>query len=86
MPRVPVVSRTQRVIDVKYKFYDKRDMSVRHDVQRFGDYRMTEKTIMNKIEQLHTDRKVLEVEKISTNKVTYKMPLDEFIKVAEQSI
>lgn len=82
MPRRPTVSRTINAIDVEYKYYDKLDMAVKTDTQRLFDYRMSEKMIIKNIETLYDTRKVLEVVKITTKHVTYRMDMNEFLTKA----
>lgn len=82
MPRRPTVSRTINAIDVEYKYYDKLDMAVKTDTQRLYDYRMSEKMIIKNIETLYGSRKVLEVVKITTKHVTYRMDMNEFLTKA----
>lgn len=82
MPRRPTVSRTINAIDVEYKYYDKLDMAVKTDTQRLFDYRMSEKMIIKNIETLYDNRKVLEVVKITTKHVTYRMDMNEFLTKA----
>lgn len=82
MPRRPTVSRTINAIDVEYKYYDKLDMAVKTDTQRLFDYRMSEKMIIKNIEALYDTRKVLEVVKITTKHVTYRMDMNEFLTKA----
>lgn len=82
MPRRPTVSRTINAIDVEYKYYDKLDMAVKTDTQRLYDYRMSEKMIIKNIETLYDSRKVLEVVKITTKHVTYRMDMNEFLTKA----
>ncbi len=82
MPRRPTVSRTINAIDVEYKYYDKLDMAVKTDTQRLFDYRMSEKMIIKNIETLYDSRKVLEVVKITTKHVTYRMDMNEFLTKA----
>lgn len=83
MPRRPSVSRTINAIDVSYKYYDKDDMALKEDTQRFFDYRMSEKLIIKNIETLYSKRKVVDVVKITTKHVTYRMDMNDFLKQAE---
>lgn len=82
MPRRPVVTRTMSVIDVSYKYYDKVKMTLLNDVQRFDDYRMAEQTIINAIEKIYPDRKVLTIDNVATSKVKFSLDLKDFMKVA----
>lgn len=85
MPRRPTVSRSVRVIDIDYKYYDNLDKSIASDRIRFGDYRMSERTIMGKIEKQYPKRRVISIDKITPVKVRYSMDLKDFIANSKEN-
>ncbi|MBR6647601.1 MAG: hypothetical protein IKL09_08825 [Clostridia bacterium] len=82
MPRKLVVSRTLQVIDVTYTYYDKSLKNTVSAAERINDRRMSEGLIIKRIESIYPERKVISVDKIETKVINFKMPADQFIKIA----
>lgn len=83
MPRRPTVSRTMNALDVEYKYYDRTEKTIAQDVYRAKDTRMSEARLKAVIENQFPDRRVVEIVKMHTIKVTYVMEMADFMKNAK---